>query len=253
MTQRVLITAGASGIGLAIARVFAANGARTHIGDIDAQAVAEVVDAHENITGSVTDVSDAAAVDGLLRDVRDRLGGLDVLVNNAGIGGPTAPAEDLAFDDWRTVVDVNLHGTFLVTQGAIPLLKESDAASIITMSSLAGRFGYPNRIAYSAAKWALVGFAKTLAMELGPFGITSNTVHPGAVAGDWITRVLAGRAEATGQTMDEVKEQALENQSIKQFIDPDDIAALVVFLAGPHGRTISGQMIPIDGDSKSTQ
>jgi NAD(P)-dependent dehydrogenase (short-subunit alcohol dehydrogenase family) len=90
-------------------------------------------------------------------------------------------------------------------------------------------------------------------MELGPFGITSNTVHPGAVAGDRITRVLAGRAEAIGQTMDEVKEQALENQSIKQFIDPDDIAALVVFLAGPHGRTISGQMIPIDGDSKSTQ
>jgi NAD(P)-dependent dehydrogenase (short-subunit alcohol dehydrogenase family) len=151
------------------------------------------------------------------------------------------------------VVNVNLNGTFLVTRRAIPLLKLSEAGSIVTMSSLAGRFGYPNRIAYSTTKWALIGFAKTLAMELGEYGITSNTIHPGAVAGDRIDRVLKGRAEATGTPLQEVTRQALSNQSVQQFIDPTDIAALVLFLTGPHGRTISGQTLPIDGDSKSTQ
>lgn len=253
MSQRVLVTAGAGGIGRAIAQAFVTDGARVHVADIAADAVAEVVSGSESITGSVTDVSDEAAVDSLFDDVRRELGGLDVLVNNAGIGGATAPAHELAFADWRAVVDVNLHGTFLVTRRAIPLLKESDAGSIVTMSSLAGRFGYPNRIAYAATKWGLVGFAKTLAMELGEFGVTSNTIHPGAVAGDRIDRVLSGRAEATGRSLDEVKTEALGNQSVKQFIDAADIAALVLFLTGPHGRTISGQMIPIDGDSKSSQ
>lgn len=253
MTKRVLITAGAGGIGRAIAEAFVADGARVHVADIAEDAVAAMVSGSESVTGSVTDVSDEAAVEALFEDVRRELGGLDVLVNNAGIGGPTTAAHELPFEEWRAVVDVNLHGTFLVTRRAIPLLKESDAGSIVTMSSLAGRFGYPNRIAYAATKWALVGFAKTLAMELGEFGITSNTIHPGAVAGARIDRVLSGRAEATGRSLDDVKADALSNQSIKQFIDAADIAALVLFLTGPHGRTFSGQLLPIDGDSKSTQ
>lgn len=253
MSQRVLITAGAGGIGRAIAEAFAADGARVHVADIADDAVAEPVASSASVTGSVTDVSDPTAVDALFDDVRRELGGLDVLVNNAGIGGPTRPAHELPFEDWRAVVDVKLHGTFLVTQRAIPLLRESGAGSIITMSSLAGRFGYPNRIAYAATKWALVGFAKTLATELGEFGVTSNTIHPGAVARERIDRVLAGRADATGRPLDDIKTEALANQSIKQFIDAADVAALVLFLTGPHGRTISGQMIPIDGDSKSTQ
>ncbi|WP_153503534.1 SDR family oxidoreductase [Cumulibacter manganitolerans] len=251
MTQRVLVTAGGNGIGLAVTRAFAATGARVHVADIAQDAVARAVEA-EGVTGSVTDVADAGSVDALFADLRRELGGLDVLVNNAGIAGPTAPVDELAFADWRAVVDVNLHGTFMVTQRAIPLLKESDAGSIITMSSVAGRFGYPNRIAYSSTKWALVGFAKTLAMELGRFGITSNTIHPGAVAGERIDRVLRGRAEQEGTSLEEQRAAALANQSVKAFTDPADIAALAVFLAGPHGRSISGQALPIDGDSKST-
>jgi NAD(P)-dependent dehydrogenase (short-subunit alcohol dehydrogenase family) len=253
MSKRVLVTAGANGIGLAIAKAFAADGARVHIADINADAVAAAVDSDDNITGSVTDVSDSAAVDALLQDVRRELGGLDVLVNNAGISGPTTPAAELSFDDWRAVMNVNLNGTFRVTQGAIPLLKDSDAGSIVTMSSLAGRFGYPNRIAYSTSKWALVGFSKTLAMELGPFGITSNTIHPGAVAGSRMSQVLEGRAKTAGTTVDEETDKALMNQSVKKFIEPQDIAALVLFLTGPHARTITGQMFPIDGDAKSSQ
>lgn len=253
MSQRVLITAGAGGIGLAVAKAFVAQGARVHISDINADAVAAIVAENPGITGSVGDVSKVEDVEKLFSDVREQLGGLDVLVNNAGIPGATAPVEEYPAETFAAVIGVNLQGTFNVTQRAIPLLKESEAASVITMSSLAGRFGYPNRVAYSTTKWGLVGFAKTLAMELGPFGITSNTIHPGAVEGPRIMGVFEGRAKVSGRTVQEEIDRAMENQSVKKFIAPDDIAALILFLAGPHARTISGQMFPIDGDSKAAQ
>jgi NAD(P)-dependent dehydrogenase (short-subunit alcohol dehydrogenase family) len=160
------------------------------------------------------------------------------------IGGSVCDITDFA---------VNLSGTFDVTRNAIPLLKESPAGSIIVMSSLAGRFGYPNRVAYATTKWGLVGFTKTLALELGPFGITANSIHPGGVEGERVRQVLRRRADVSGRTMEEEYERALDNQSVRRFTEAADIAALAVFLAGPHGRTISGQMLPIDGDAKAAQ
>jgi len=252
MAQRVLVTAGAGGIGLAIAEAFAADGARVHIADINADAVRQLTSSNPAITGSVGDVGKPADLDALFNDVQARLGGLDVLVNNAGIAGATAPVAEYPIDTWNAVVAVNLTGTFMVTQRAIPLLKQSSAGAIVVMSSLAGRFGYPNRVAYSTTKWGLVGFTKTLAMELGPFGITANSIHPGAVEGPRIQAVFQGRAQLSGRTVQEEVDAAMANQSVKRFIAPADIAALAVFLAGPHARTISGQMFPIDGDSKSS-
>jgi len=251
MTQRVLITAGAGGIGLAIAKAFIAGGTRVHIADVNAEAVQEITKQYPAISGTVGDISKPADLDTLFQDVQKQLGGLDVLVNNAGIAGATAPVADYPIDTWNAVVNLNLTGTFMVTQRAIPLLKQSPAASILVMSSLAGRFGYQNRVAYSTTKWGLVGFAKTLSLELGPFGITANTIHPGAVDGPRLQSVVEGRAKVSGRTADEETQLALANQSVKKFIDPADIAALAVFLAGPHARTISGQMFPIDGDSKA--
>lgn len=251
MTQRVLITAGAGGIGLAIAKAFVANGARVHIADVNAEAVQQITQSNPGITGSVGDISKAADLDTLFNDVQAQLGGLDVLVNNAGIAGATAPVADYPMDTWNAVVGINLTGTFMVTQRAIPLLKASGAGSILVMSSLAGRFGYANRVAYSTTKWGLVGFTKTLSLELGPLGITANSIHPGAVGGPRIQSVFEGRAKVSGRTVQEETDLALANQSVKQFINPADIAALAVFLAGPHARTISGQMFPIDGDSKA--
>ncbi len=249
----MLVTGGANGIGLAIATAFARDGARVHIADIDAAAVQAVVDAHECVTGSVADIADRDAVTRLFDDIGTALGGLDVLVNNAGVSGPPAPVADYDPLAWNAVIGVNLNGTFNVTQRAIPLLKRSDQASIIIISSLAGRFGYPNRCAYATTKWGLVGFAKTLAMELGPFGVTCNTVHPGAVRGPRLDQVLSGRAQISGRTVQAEIDGALSNQSIKALADPADIAELVKFLAGRNARTISGQSFPIDGDSKSTQ
>ncbi len=251
MTQRVLITAGAGGIGLAIAKAFVANGARVHIADVNAEAVQQITQSNPGITGSVGDISKAADLDTLFNDVQAQLGGLDVLVNNAGIAGATAAVADYPMDTWNAVVGINLTGTFMVTQRAIPLLKASGAGSILVMSSLAGRFGYANRVAYSTTKWGLVGFTKTLSLELGPLGITANSIHPGAVDGPRIQSVFEGRAKVSGRTVQEETDLALANQSVKQFINPADIAALAVFLAGPHARTISGQMFPIDGDSKA--
>ena len=251
MGQRVLVTAGAGGIGLAIAEAFAAAGARVHLVDINADAVRRATAGKAAVSGSVGDVARPADLDALFEEVRAQLGGLDVLVNNAGIAGATAPVAEYPVDTWQAVLDVNLTGTFLVTQRAIPLLKESPAASIIVMSSLAGRFGYPNRVAYSTTKWGLVGFTKTLSLELGPHGITANSIHPGAVEGPRIQAVFAGRAELSGRSVEEEVAAAMANQAIKRFVDPADIAALALFLAGPHARSISGQMFPIDGDSRA--
>ncbi len=251
--RRVVVTAAAGGIGLEIARAFAADGARVHICDIDEDALRAVTGSEPQISGTVCDVSDRAAVERFVVAAAEGLGGIDVLVNNAGIAGPTAPVEDMDPDAWDAVMGVNLSGTFNVTRLAIPYLKRSDSGVIIVMSSLAGRFGYPNRSPYSTSKWSLVGFTKTLSLELGEHGIRANAILPGAVEGSRIRSVFEGRARATGKSVEEVADEALENQSIKLLVDPREIAALAVFLASDHARSISGQMIPIDGDSKAAQ
>jgi NAD(P)-dependent dehydrogenase (short-subunit alcohol dehydrogenase family) len=253
MTQRVLVTAGAGGIGQVIATRFVAAGAKVHVADIDTQAIDRLRGAHAEISATVADVARSQDVARIFDDVKRELGGLDVLVNNAGIAGPTAPAAEYPLSGWREVVGVNLDGAFLVTQHAIPLLRDSPQASIVVMSSVAGRFGYANRIGYATTKWGLVGFAKTLSLELGPYGITCNAIHPGGVEGERVHNVLAARARLSGRSVEQETELALENQSIKKFVDPQDIAELILFLTGPHARSISGQSIPIDGDSKAAQ
>jgi NAD(P)-dependent dehydrogenase (short-subunit alcohol dehydrogenase family) len=249
--QRVLVTAGAGGIGRSIAKAFACAGARVHACDIDAQALNDLRAQVAGITTSVCDMADRGAVQRMVEEATDALGGLDVLVNNAGIAGPAASVADMDPEAWEAVLRINLTGTFTVTQAAIPHLKKSAAGSIVVMSSLAGRFGYPNRSPYATTKWGLIGFTKTLSRELGEFGIRVNAILPGAVDGPRLRQVFEGRASITGRSIAQEEAAALANQSIQRFVDPADIAALVVFLASGAARSISGQMIPIDGDSQS--
>lgn len=249
MIQRVLVTAGASGIGLAIARAFAAGGAKVFVVDIDADGLAALSRQSPNIQTAVCDMSSRADIERAVPAAAQALGGLDVLVNNAGISGPTASVEQFDPAAWDKVVQINLNGTFDVTRLAIPYLKQSSAASIIVMSSVAGRYGYSNRSAYSTTKWGLIGFTKTLALELGEHGIRANAILPGAVAGARIDSVLAGRARLSGRSPEQERDSALSIQSIKRFVDPADIAALAVFLASDAGKSISGQMLPIDNDT----
>jgi NAD(P)-dependent dehydrogenase (short-subunit alcohol dehydrogenase family) len=184
----------------------------------------------------------------MVADAARKLGGIDVLVNNAGIGGPTKSVQDLDPDDWEAVLRINLNGTFNVTRNAIPHLIRSGNGVIVIMSSAAGRFGYPNRSPYAVSKWGLIGFTKTLSMELGEHNIRVNAIAPGAVEGERIQRVFKGRSEATGQSLEEVKRVAMANQSIKRLVDPADIAALAVYLASDAAKSISGQVLPIDND-----
>jgi NAD(P)-dependent dehydrogenase (short-subunit alcohol dehydrogenase family) len=224
--QRVLITAGAAGIGLEIARAFVAKGAAVFVCDIDADALRAAAEELPTLKTGLCDVGNRHDVERMVGDCAKALGGVDLLVNNAGIAGPTAPVEAIDPDDWEAVLRVGLTGTFNVTRLAIPLLKQSAAGVILNMSSTAGRFGYPNRSPYATAKWGLVGFTKTLSMELGRYGIRANAILPGAVAGPRIERVFEGRAKASGKSLDEVKREALAAQSLKQLVDPKDIAAL---------------------------
>lgn len=252
MAQRVLITAGASGIGRAIAHAFAAAGARVFVCDIDADALDRFSQVLPDAITSRCDVANRREVEDMVAHAATALGGLDVLVNNAGIAGPTIATEAMDPDDWEKVVAVNLNGTFNVTRCAIPHLKRSPAGAIINMSSIAGRLGYPNRSPYATTKWGLIGFTKSLSMELGAFGIRVNAILPGAVAGPRLDRVYEARAKAGGQTVDEIKTQALATQSLKAFVDPRDVAALAVFLASDAAKSISGQALPIDGDRQRT-
>ena len=247
MSQRVLITAGASGIGLEMVRAFAAARAKVFTCDVNSDALDRLRDVGELDT-AVCDISSRDQIETMVDQAATKLGGIDVLINNAGISGPTAPVQDLDPDEWEQVLRVNLTGAFNVTRRAIPHLIASGNGVIINMSSAAGRLGYPNRSPYAAAKWGLIGFTKTLSMELGQHNIRVNAIAPGTVQGERIERVFEGRAKATGQSMEEVRQMSMANQSIKRLINPRDIAALVVFLASDAATSISGQVLPIDGD-----
>jgi NAD(P)-dependent dehydrogenase (short-subunit alcohol dehydrogenase family) len=246
MAQRVLVTAGASGIGREIARAFKAQGAHVFVCDIDEAAL--VAASREGLLTARCDMAQRAEIERVVPAAVDALSGLDVLVNNAGVAGLTLPVEQMPPDSWDKVIAVNLTGMFDVTRLAIPHLKRSAAGVVINLSSIAGRHGFANRSPYAASKWGVIGFTKTLAIELGEWGIRANAIAPGAVAGDRIERVFAGRSQISGMSMDEVRAEAMAAQSIKAMIDPQDIAQLAVFLASPAARSISGQVIPIDND-----
>ena len=246
--QRVLITAGAGGIGECLARRFAREGSRVHICDTNAQALEQMLAANRGtITGTITDVSDPEAVDRLFDEVRSELGGLDVLVNNAGIEGPIGPLEDIAPEAWRRTIAVNLDGQFLCTRNAVPILKSAGGGSIINMSSTAGLGGCANRSPYVASKWAVIGLTKTLAMELGIFGIRVNAICPGSVEGERIRRVIEADAEALGKSAEEVRARYVEANSMRALIQPEEIANLACFLCAETNRHITGQALSIDG------
>ena len=248
MLQRVLITAGASGIGREFARAFAANGAKVFVCDIDEKGLAAIATEIPGLIVRRCDMASRREIERMVPEAVAALGGLDVLINNAGIAGLTLPVAEYPPDDWDKVVAVNLTAMFDVSRLAIPHLKTSKAGCIINMASIAGRYGFPNRSPYAATKWGVIGLTKTLSMELGEWGIRANAIAPGAVEGDRIVRVFHGRAQISGRSMEEVKADALAASSIKAMIDPKDIAQLAVFLASPAAKSISGQVIPIDND-----
>ena len=250
-SARVLVTAAAGGIGASIARAFAGSGARVHIGDIDAGAIEKFRVDTPGVTATIADVSDPDAVDRLFDEADSALGGLDVLVNNVGVAGPIGPMEQLDVDEWRRTLEINVNGQFLCSRRAIPALKQSGGGCIVNMSSTAGLMGCPNRSPYVASKWAIIGLTKTLAMELGELGIRVNAICPGSVEGERIERVIARDAAALGKSEDEVRANYVAYTSMKTFIQPEEVASLVLFLCSDAARHITGQALSVDGNSES--
>lgn len=246
---RVLISGAATGIGAAIAKGFLEVGANVYICDVDPVAIDKAQTAHPQLHAGVADVANRAQVDRVIDDARATLGGLDLLVNNAGIAGPTGAVEDLDPDQWERTVSTNLNSQFYFLRKAVPLLKETSAnPGIIAMASVAGRLGYPFRTPYAATKWAIVGLVKSLAVELGPGNVRVNAILPGVVEGERMDRVISARADALGISFEQMKGEYLEKISLRRMVTVQDVAAMALFLASPAGRNISGQAISIDGN-----
>jgi len=247
---RVLVTAGANGIGRAIARRFVDEGAKVHTCDVDESALSELAASDPAITSTRCDVSDRAAVENLFAEAVAKLGGLDVLVNNAGIAGPTSKVDEMNPEDWDRCLDICLTGQFNCTRLAVPLLRQSKNASIVNISSAAGRLGFAMRTPYAAAKWGVIGFTKSLSIELGPDNIRVNAILPGLVAGDRQRRVLEAKAQQRGISYAEMERIAFSSTSIKDYVTPEQIADQIVFMCSARGKTISGQAISICGDTQ---
>ncbi len=246
-----LVTGGAMGIGRAIADRFAAEGRRVHVCDADPEAVRRFLAESPAATASVADVAQVSDVDAMFDEVASRYGRLDVLVNNAGISGPTAPVEQISPADWERTVAVDLNGQFYCTRRAVPLLKAAGGGSILFISSSAAFFGYPLRTPYTACKWALIGFMKTLAMEVGQYGIRVNAICPGSVRGARIDGVIERDAAKRGRSAAEIRRLYERQTSLRSFVAAEDIANTAFFLASDQGAMISGQAIGVDGHTES--
>lgn len=244
---RVVVTAAGSGIGEVIARSFQVRGAKVYICDVVKDLVEEKLKSIEGSFGSVTDVGDAAAVDRMFDHVEKTLGGVDVLVNNAGIAGPTAPVEKIEPDDLSKTLRINIGGQFYCCRRAISMMKKAGGGSIINLSSVAGRLAYAMRAPYAASKWGIIGFTKSLAMEVGRDNIRVNAILPGHVNGPRFQRVWSAKAAERGITMDEICAEVLSCVATGQTVEMRDIANMALYLSSPFGAAISGQAISVCG------
>ncbi|QTG16926.1 SDR family oxidoreductase (plasmid) [Agrobacterium tumefaciens] len=246
--QRVAISAGAGGIGLAISKLLYAHGCRVALFDVSDTALNAA--RHEMPDAYVTkaDVSNEKDVEAFFVEVGEIYGGLDALINNAGIAGPTGGVEDITPSDWRRCVEIGLTGQFLCTHFAVAGIKAAGGGAIINMSSAAGRHGYAYRTPYSAAKFGVIGFTQSLAKELGPHNIRVNAILPGIVAGARMEGVIRDRAAQVGVEYAEMETRYLDRISMRRMVTPEDVAETVAFLLSNGGRNISGQSIGVDGN-----
>jgi NAD(P)-dependent dehydrogenase (short-subunit alcohol dehydrogenase family) len=245
----VAITGAAGGFGLTMARAFAAQGAEVHVCDVDDAAVRSA--AAEGLHASEVDVADLTALDWWIDGVLDACGGVDVLINNAGVAGPTALVEDIEPAEWQRCLAIDLTSHYRACARVIPTMKAARRGSIVNISSTAGLYGIGLRAPYVAAKWAVIGLTKTLAIELGPYGVRANAICPGSVDGDRMRGVIDRESAARGRPAQAVEREYLEGQSIARFVQPGDVADLCVFLASDAARMITGQAIAVDGHTET--
>jgi NAD(P)-dependent dehydrogenase (short-subunit alcohol dehydrogenase family) len=246
--QRVIVTAGGSGIGRAIVDQFVASGARVHICDVRPDFISDLTESNTNVTGTLADVSKPADVENLVAEAVLQMGGLDVLVNNAGIGGPRGAIEDISYEDWDRTISVNLNGMFYCIKNVAPHMKAQKSGSIVNISTASAKVALPMRSPYVASKVGVLGLTHTVAREYGPFGIRCNSILPGLIDNERGRGIIANQASERGITPEEREAEFLEFISLKCWIDPSEVGDLAVFLASHAGRHITGQDIGMDGN-----
>ncbi len=242
--KRVLITAGANGIGLVMAHAFAEAGYRVWVTDVDQDQIAALP---AGMRGSHTDARSEDGMAMLFEEIAEAWSGLDVLCANAGIKGPTAGIDEMPLEAWHQCLGVNLDGAMLAAKYGARMMKPAKSGCMIFTSSTSGLYGTPYRAPYVAAKWGVIGLMKTVAMELGPYGIRANAICPGSVNGPRIDRVIEAEAAAKGMTPEAVRQGYASGTALKRLSDPEDVAALALYLASDGAKMISGQALAVDG------
>lgn len=249
--RKVLITAGAGGIGRVMARDFLEQGARVFVCDVSEEALTQFLAEHPKASGTVCDVSDEPAVGEMVAAAVDAMGGLDVLVNNVGIAGPIARLVDIDPEDWRRTIEVDLNSMFYCCRHAIPHIEAAEGGVIVNISSIVGDVGMAERSPYAAAKSGVIGFSRALAVELGPKGIRVNSILPGTVDGARVRRTIERHAAAIGVGVNQMTEQYASGNLLGQLQQPEEIAGMVLYLCSPPARSITGQAIHVDADHQT--
>ena len=250
--KKIIISAGASGIGWAITKVCLAKGASVYLCDVDPKAINKVKkhpSYNKRIFVSETDASDETEVIDFFHKIKKKFRNLDALINNVGIAGPTSTIEKLDSGEWENTLHVNVNSHFYFTKQAIPLLKKSKTSSIINISSGAGIMGFPLRSPYAASKWAVVGMTKTLAMELGKYKIRVNAICPGTIKGDRMKRVIRDKAKFTKVSTKKIENEFVSMASMNSWVYEEDIGKMCAFLISDEAERISGQIIGVDGNA----
>jgi NAD(P)-dependent dehydrogenase (short-subunit alcohol dehydrogenase family) len=194
-----------------------------------------------------TDVTDKASVRAAVEATVERFGGLDCLVNNAGVAGPTAPVEAVTVDEWEHTMDVNVTGVFRCVKHAAAHLRASDRGSVVTVSSISGKRPLEGRTPYAASKMAVIGLTRTLAFEFGDDDVTVNAVCPGATRGPRIDRVIENQAEQRGLSFEAAKREVFtDGTALGRLTDPEDVAGMVAYLASDRARNVTGQDLNVD-------
>jgi NAD(P)-dependent dehydrogenase (short-subunit alcohol dehydrogenase family) len=246
-----IVTGGGKGIGRAIALLFAREGARILLNGTTKEAIEAVAEEINRDGGRAiayqADIADEENVKHMIETALAEYGKIDILVNNSGIAGPTAPVVKVSLADWQRTFDINLTGAFLCAKYALPSMIEQKSGCVLNITSVGGLGGYPYRSPYSASKWGMIGLTKTIALEVGRYNINANAIAPGPVRGPRIEAVLQKRAEQLGRSYEEVEREMVEGTALKRMVENEDIAAMALFLASDEGRNITGETINISG------